>query len=191
MILVCVVCYLIGSIPTGYILTKFFGNVDVRTLGSHSTGATNVLRSGHKWLALMTLLIDGIKGITCTILATNLLQSPEYFIAVFCCIVGHVFPVWLRFKGGKGVATTAGVYVVLDPLFAIISIFVWITFVKLIKISSVASLLLSFTFATLCLSKYVLNGNGLYITLFSVGNLMFLLATHRDNIRRLLNGQER
>ena len=190
LILLCLIGYLVGSIPTGFLLTKFYGDVDIREIGSHSTGATNVLRSGHKTLALLTLLGDAFKGILFTLFAKMISDDPYYLIAVFLCIIGHTYPIWLRFKGGKGVATSAGIFVVLSPLYALISISIWAILAKFLKISSIASIALAISFATLCSYGYFLSNTSLEIFIFSLVSLGFLLFTHSQNIERLIHHDE-
>ena len=186
----CIIGYLVGSIPTGFLLTKIYGNVDIRDIGSHSTGATNVLRSGHKTLALLTLLGDAAKGIIFTISARVVSDDSYFLIAVFCCLLGHVYPIWLGFKGGKGVSTSAGAFVVLSPLYAVISIAIWAIFAKFVKISSVASIAMAISFATMCTYGFVVNTVEFPTFLFSIAVLIFLLFTHKQNIGRILHKNE-
>ncbi len=190
LLLLCILGYLVGSIPTGFLLTKFFGGVDVRYVGSHSTGATNVLRSGHKILALITLLVDGLKGMVLAFVTKEMLGNSQYLIVAFCCLIGHVFPIWLGFKGGKGVATSAGIFVVASPLFASISIIIWAIVAKVIKISSLASIALSVSFTSLCLYGYIFKDTDIDIFLFSIIALAFLLLTHFRNIKRIIHKNE-
>ena len=188
--LLCIIGYFVGSIPTGFLLTKIYGNVDIRNVGSHSTGATNVLRSGHKTLVLLTLLGDALKGIIFTLVARIASDDPCFLIAVFCCLIGHVYPVWLGFKGGKGVATSAGIFVVLAPLFALISIAIWAILAKFVKISSIASIAMAVSFATMCTYGFIVNNIEFSTFLFSIAALIFLLFTHRKNIARIINQNE-
>ena len=177
--------YLTGSFPTGYILTKLTSNKDIRTSGSGSTGATNVLRSsGNKKLALFTLLIDVFKGFLVSMLFMN---TKYLYIAVMCCIIGHVYPVWLKGHGGKGVATAAGVLLGLCPQLALISAIVWVLLLKLTHISSVASL--SFILSFLILS--LLTDVSLNLTLLSAGIFCFLCFTHRNNLINLIKHKEK
>ncbi len=186
----CVIGYFVGSIPTGFLLTKVYGNVDIRNVGSHSTGATNVLRSGHKILALLTLLGDAMKGIIFTLLARIASDDSYFLIAAFCCLLGHVYPIWLRFKGGKGVATSAGIFAVLSPLFALISITIWAILAKFVKISSIASIAMAISFTTMCTYGFVINSIEFSIFLFSIAVLIFLLFTHKENIARIVHKNE-
>jgi glycerol-3-phosphate acyltransferase PlsY len=186
----CIVGYLVGSIPTGFLILKYSKGVDVRNFGSHSTGATNVLRTGGKKQALATLLIDAIKGIVFTLLATTYSNEPWIFVAIFCCIVGHVYPIWLKFNGGKGVATTAGVFLVLSPWFAVVSIVIWAIVAKLTSVSSLASMALGFSFLVMVLGSYIAEKISLEICLFSIMVLLFLFLTHIENVKRLLHHKE-
>ena len=106
-LLICVIGYLIGSIPTGFLILKRMRGIDIRSVGSHSTGATNVLRTCDKKYAFATLMIDALKGAAFAILATNITDSDLMLFPMFICIAGHVYPVWLKFHGGKGVSTAA------------------------------------------------------------------------------------
>ena len=131
--------YLAGSVPFGLLLTRLFGAGDLRKIGSGSIGATNVLRTGHKGLAAATVLLDGGKGAAAVLLATSVLPGSEGIAAV-AAVAGHCFPVWLKFRGGKGFATAAGVCLVLAwPVFLVCAA-VWAVAIASIRISSVASM---------------------------------------------------
>ena len=186
----CIIGYFVGSIPTGFLLIKIYGNVDIRHVGSHSTGATNVLRSGHKILALLTLLGDALKGLMFTVFASVMSDDPYLLMAVFCCLLGHVYPVWLGFKGGKGVATSAGIFVVLSPLFALISVAIWAFFAKFVKISSIASIAMVLSFSMMCTYGFVVNNTEFSTFLFSIAVLIFLIFTHKKNIGRIIHKNE-
>ncbi|MBR1480061.1 MAG: glycerol-3-phosphate 1-O-acyltransferase PlsY [Alphaproteobacteria bacterium] len=188
--LLCILGYLIGSIPTGYLLMKYAAGKDIRELGSHSTGATNVLRSGNKTLALLTLLGDALKGIFFTLTLKLFCDDPFWLVAVFCCTIGHAYPIWLAFKGGKGVATSAGIFLVIAPAYAALSILVWAVLAKFLKISSVASLALSISFAALCTYGFIFGQTNLNVFLFSLASLVFLIFTHCENIRRIMHQDE-
>jgi len=136
--------YLSGSIPFGLILTKIFGNQDIRNIGSGNIGATNVLRAGNKFLAGLTLVLDILKGYIPVIIAQ------QYFpglIQLSCVLafLGHVFPVWLKFKGGKGVATYLGILLALSIQFGLLFMFTWLTVSLIFKYSSVSSMFASLT----------------------------------------------
>lgn len=170
--------YIIGSFPTGYLLTKLFSNTDIRNVGSGSTGTTNVLRSGNKLLAAITLLTDVGKG---SLVAYYFGDS---FLSLIFCLFGHVFPVWLKFHGGKGVATFAGIIVMLTPKLAIIPIVLWIAVLLVEKISSLASLSLVTSYLILVIAT---NNSNFYFAIFS---FFFICFTHRENIMRLLKKSE-
>lgn len=177
--------YFIGSIPTGYLLIKSISSKDIRKAGSGSTGATNVLRcSGNKILALITLMVDVLKGLTISLLFTN---SQYLYLAIAACLIGHVYPIWLRGNGGKGVATAAGILLGICPHLTVISAIVWITVLKIIRISSVASLSFVVSFFILA----ILTSSSLDLLLLSGGILCFLCFTHRSNLLRLINHQEK
>ncbi len=190
LLILCLIGYLIGSIPTGFLLIKHFNGIDLRDFGSNSTGATNVLRAGDKKLAFFTLFFDALKGIIFTIFIKYFFPDSINLIAVFCCILGHTYPIWLKFKGGKGVATSAGIFLVLSPLYGFISIVVWALVAKLLKISSIASLILSASFVTLCSYGILFSNTKLDVFIFSICCFLFLIFTHLNNIKRLLNKDE-
>ncbi len=139
------ICYLIGSIPFGLIFTKWAGLGDIRTIGSGNIGATNALRTGNKKVAMATLLCDALKGYLpiFVLIHTDYSSASCILIASFVAILGHIFPIWLRFKGGKGVATTLGVYLALNPWLALSILGVWLIAVKLTKLSSLSALIAS------------------------------------------------
>ncbi|MDR3224332.1 MAG: glycerol-3-phosphate 1-O-acyltransferase PlsY [Holosporales bacterium] len=187
-----IIGYLVGTIPTGFVLTKFMSGIDLRACGSHSTGATNVLRTCGKKQALFTLAIDASKGVIFSLLIKLLCDNQYGLVAVFACIVGHAFPIWLKFKGGKGVATSAGIFLTLSPLFACVSIFIWAFIAKVFKVSSVASMALGISFAVLTIYGYFVNSTStkLGVMLFAISALIFLTITHIENIKRLVSGRE-
>ena len=182
-IIVILFSYLSGSIPFGLILTKIFGNQDIRNIGSGNIGATNVLRTGNKFLAVLTLLLDILKGYIPVIIAQ------QYFpglIQLSCLLafLGHVFPVWLKFKGGKGVATYVGILFSLNLIYGFIFTGVWFTIFLVSKYSSLSSLV-----ATLSIPIYLYFSENENIIFFII---MFVLIfyTHRENIKRLKNKEE-
>lgn len=186
--------YLFGSIPFGLIFTRFFGQLDIRSVGSGNIGATNVLRSGHRLLALLTLVCDGFKGLAPILLyrfliphsASDMAPALEVeLILAGAAISGHLFPVFLKFKGGKGIATTAGALTLLSFPTSLIAASIWgILFFKT-RQSSLAGLI-----ATLFLPLYgyLFSGFSLMVWSFSVG--MLILYKHKDNIQRLFQGKE-
>jgi glycerol-3-phosphate acyltransferase PlsY len=190
LILWCIIGYVVGSIPTGFLISKYGSGVDIRKVGSHSTGATNVLRTCDKKQALATLAIDALKGILFSLIARVVCESEHALIASFFCIVGHVYPVWLMFRGGKGVSTAAGIFLVMEPYFAIISIVIWAVVAKVTKVSSVASILFASSFTGLALYGHFTGITTHSTLIFAIAVLAFLLVTHAGNIRRLLSHEE-
>jgi glycerol-3-phosphate acyltransferase PlsY len=177
--------YLFGSIPSGLILSKILNKGDLRKAGSGNIGATNALRVGGRLLGALTLIFDLLKGLAVIILAIFFEQK---FIAVygFVCILGHIFPIWLNFKGGKGVATVLGVILGLNPLIGFLMSTIWIVIFKFFKISSVASLVSLFvSVVTLIIidTNYV---NSIFLVLI----LILIVYKHKDNIVRLYRGEE-
>ncbi len=195
--LISLMSYFIGSIPFGLLLTKIFTGKDVREIGSGNIGATNVLRTGNKLLAAITLLLDALKGYTPVII--SLKYFPE--LTPLSCIItflGHVFPVWLKFKGGKGVATYLGILFALDYGLSLLFIFTWTVVFLIFKYSSVASIFSSLTvFVINSLLYTVLKSLGVNIIILgnNINTLLFILFvlilfTHRKNISNLKNKTE-
>jgi glycerol-3-phosphate acyltransferase PlsY len=175
--------YLIGSIPFGLILTKLFGYGDIRKIGSGNIGATNVLRTGNKKLAALTLLCDSLKGA----LAVYFLSSPDFAkmqMGAFI-VLGHCFPVWLKFKGGKGVATALGVLLAAVPYAGLTACLTWLVTAKITKISSLSALVALAIAPIITLIFY-----GTYAALICVLITALIFYRHKDNIKRLLNGTE-
>jgi glycerol-3-phosphate acyltransferase PlsY len=179
-----VLAYLLGSIPFGLILTRLSGRGDVRHIGSGNIGATNVLRTGNKFLAFLTFLFDALKGVLAVFVARyfNIEAEP---IAAIAVILGHMFPIWLRFKGGKGVATAIGVYFMLYFPVAIAAIFVWVFIAFLTRYSSLASL---FATGFAPILAYVMTDTKTSLTMLVMAVLIFI--KHSANIRRLFDGKE-
>jgi glycerol-3-phosphate acyltransferase PlsY len=176
--------YILGSIPFGLILTKIFLNEDIRKVGSGNIGATNVLRTGKKSLAGLTLLLDILKGYLTVIICLKF-NNELIFFSGLICFVGHVFPVWLKFKGGKGVATYLGVILALSFKFALIFGFTWFVILFLFKYSSVSSI---FSSLIVFLFSLIYQNNSLSIFLFIL--FVMILYTHKDNIVRLKTNRE-
>ncbi len=182
-LIVAIISYLMGSIPFGFILTKIFLKKDIRDIGSGNIGATNALRTGNKSLGYGTLLLDVIKAIIPVVYVK--FNYPDYiFIASLCAFLGHVFPVWLKFKGGKGVATYLGILFSINLVYGIVFVSIWIITFLISKYSSLASLIASFT-----IPFYLLFFNNENLIFFSI---MFVLIfyTHRENVKRLKNKEE-
>ena len=186
-------CYLLGSMPFGLILSKFFFNIDIRSIGSGNIGATNVLRTGNRSLAIITLILDIGKGSASALI--GLIYLPDFAIFLgFLAFIGHLFPVWLKFKGGKGVATFLGVFIVLNPYSAIIFIALWIVIFKIHRYSSLSSILASISIPSSILLLHLYNLHTykeiyVFIT-FSIFMAIILIYRHYDNIIRLLNKEE-
>jgi glycerol-3-phosphate acyltransferase PlsY len=185
--LLLILAYLLGSIPTGVILAKAFGNIDIRTQGSKNIGATNVFRTAGKKLGVITLLGDILKGLIPVAIARGTLDSYFWSGAVaLAAFLGHLYPIFLKFKGGKGIATGLGVFLALSPLPAILSLLVFGAVVYRWRYVSVGSL--SATAAFLFLLA-LLNPHRIYIPFaLIIGVLIFY--RHRENIERLLSGRE-
>ena len=140
LLIVTLYSYILGSIPFGLILTKFAGLGDVRKIGSGNIGATNVLRTGNKFIAALTLLLDGLKGTLSVLLTTQYFNELIYYSAVIV-FLAHIFPVWLKFKGGKGVATFIGSLLVINLYLSIVFIIAWLIMLAIFRISAVSALL--------------------------------------------------
>ncbi len=177
--------YLLGSIPFGLLLTKAAGLGDIRAIGSGNIGATNVLRTGRKGLAAATLFLDGLKGAAAVLILGGLTAPEAGLWAGFGAVIGHLFPVWLGFKGGKGVATSYGVLIAAAWPVGLSAGAVWILMAAIFRRSSLAALV-SFATAPL-LALWLGNTNLVYLSL-TIAVLVF--ARHHENIRRLLSGTE-
>ena len=178
------VSYLFGSIPFGLLLTKIFLKKDIREIGSGNIGATNVLRAGNKTLGYSTLVLDILKAVL-PILYIKFFMNDYLYISALSIFIGHVFPIWLKFKGGKGVASYLGILCCLDIFTALIFGVVWICVFVLFKFSSLSSLLASLTIP---IFHFFNNSNSDYYFYFMMFILIFF--THRENIKRLRNNTE-
>ena len=182
--LILLVSYLFGSIPFGLLLTKIFLKKDIREIGSGNIGATNVLRAGNKILGYSTLVLDILKAVL-PILYIKFFMNDYLYISALSIFIGHVFPIWLKFKGGKGVASYLGILCCLDIFTALIFGVVWISVFILFKFSSLSSLLASLTIP---IFHFFYNSNSDYYFYFMMFILIFF--THRENIKRLRNNTE-
>ena len=182
--LIILVSYLFGSIPFGLLLTKIFLKKDIREIGSGNIGATNVLRAGNKILGYSTLVLDILKAVL-PILYIKFFMNDYLYISALSVFIGHVFPIWLKFKGGKGVASYLGILCCLDIFTALIFGVVWISIFILFKFSSLSSLLASLTIP---IFQFFYNSNSDYYFYFMMFILIFF--THRENIKRLRNNTE-
>jgi glycerol-3-phosphate acyltransferase PlsY len=177
--------YLLGSIPFGLLLTRLAGTQDIRSIGSGNIGATNVLRTGSKSLAAATLLGDALKGTVAVVAARYLLGADAALAAALGALLGHVFPVWLKFKGGKGVATYIGLLIGLAWPAAIVFCLIWLAVAALTRYSSLAGLLAS---APMPFAVWLI-ADGRTAILFALLTVL-LWIMHRANIARLLEGTE-
>ena len=184
LLLIILVSYLFGSIPFGLLLTKIFLKKDIREIGSGNIGATNVLRAGNKILGYSTLVFDILKAVL-PILYIKFFVSDYLYISALSIFIGHVFPIWLKFKGGKGVASYLGILCCLDIFTALIFGVVWISIFILFKFSSLSSLIASLTIP---IFHFFYNSNSDYYFYFMMFILIFF--THRENIKRLRNNTE-
>lgn len=185
LILVALCAYLLGSIPFGLLITRSLGLGDLRGIGSGNIGATNVLRTGNKKAALATLLLDGAKGAV-AVLAARALMGPEAaLVAGGAAFLGHLYPVWLGFRGGKGVATFLGVMLALAPTVGLICCLTWLVVAALSRISSLSALVAAVT-APIWLAL-IGPPNSVWL---GIAMAALVLARHHANIRRLLDGTE-
>lgn len=184
MLLALVIGYLLGSIPFGLLLTRLAGKGDIRTMGSGNIGATNVLRTGSKWLALLTVVLDCLKATAAIFLSQLLLGRDTGAFAATGALLGHVYPVWLRFRGGKGVATFLGVLIALLWPAALVYAAVWIFLLLTLRISSLAGMTAAISAPIIALA--------LHSTYFPMllGFAVLVLWKHRENILRLRRGTE-
>jgi glycerol-3-phosphate acyltransferase PlsY len=177
--------YLLGSIPFGLFFAFISGAGDVRKIGSGNIGATNVLRTGRKWAAAATLLCDGAKGAVAVLLARHLLPQGAEIIAAAGAVLGHIFPVWLRFKGGKGVATFLGISLGLYWIAGLAVVATWLLMALGFRISSLSALIA----VALAPFFFWLTGYGAYTPVIALLSLL-VIVMHHANIRRLLSGTE-
>jgi len=183
-LIVGIVSYLMGSIPFGLILTKIFLNKDIRKIGSGNIGATNALRTGNKLIGYSTLVLDIAKAIIPVIFVK--INYPDLiYIASLCAFLGHVFPIWLKFKGGKGVATYVGILFSINLLLGIIFVASWGIIFLMFRYSSLSSIV-----GSISIPIYILITDRISNAIFF--GIMFILIffTHRENIKRLKNKEE-
>jgi len=179
--------YLLGSVPFAMISSKLFGLADPRSYGSGNPGATNVLRSGNKKAALLTLIGDAAKGWLAVFVARHLeLGDGTVALVALAVFVGHLFPVFLKFKGGKGVATAAGVLLALDPLLGLATLATWLLVAYVSRYSSLAAILAAAAAPLYAMLMHGGNAQTFVVLLLALG----LIAKHWGNIQRLLAGQE-
>ena len=184
-LLAAVLGYLSGSVPYGLLLTRAAGLGDIRSIGSGNIGATNVLRTGNKKVAAATLLLDALKGAIPVLLLGWLWGRDAGLIAGIAALLGHIFPVWLGFKGGKGVATGAGVLLAASWWIGLICALIWVVMAKVTRISSASALT-----ACACAPVIALISGDLRLAGFALVLVLLIIWRHQDNIRRLLAGTE-
>ena len=177
--------YVLGSIPFGLLLTHLAGLGDVRQIGSGNIGATNVLRTGRKGLAAATLLLDAAKGAAAVLIANHCFGQTAGTIAGFGALLGHIYPVWLKFKGGKGVATFLGVLIGLAWELAALFAIVWLAVAAITRISSLSAMIAT---VAVPIGAWVLGYD--QVAMASALMAVIILIKHRGNIRRLLAGEE-
>ena len=179
-----IISYLMGSIPFGLILTKIFLKKDIREIGSGNIGATNALRTGNKSIGYTTLIFDILKAVIPVIyIKFNFMEL--LYVASLCVFLGHVFPIWLKFKGGKGVATYVGILFALNIYFCLIFIISWLLTFIFTKLSSLSSLI-----ASLSIPVYLIILTQFEHIFFFTIMFVLIFFTHRENIKRLKNKEE-
>jgi glycerol-3-phosphate acyltransferase PlsY len=186
LLFVIVLSYLLGSIPFGLLLTRAAGLGDIRAIGSGNIGATNVLRTGRKGLAAATLLLDALKGALAVLIGVGIDGPVGALICGLAAIVGHLYPVWLGFRGGKGVATGFGVLIAANPIAGLAAGAVWIAMAKLFKFSSLSALT-SYAAAPVLMAIVTRNAA---LTALAVAVAVLVWLRHIGNIQRLLAGTE-
>ena len=179
-----IISYLMGSIPFGLILTKVFLKKDIREIGSGNIGATNALRTGNKLIGYSTLILDVLKAVI-PVLYIKINFTDAVYISALCAFIGHVFPVWLKFKGGKGVATYVGILFSLNIIFGLVFGICWLIIFFISKYSSLSSLI-----GSLSIAVYILIFERSENVFFYVIMFILIFFTHRENIKRLKNKEE-
>ena len=177
--------YLAGSIPFGILISKFLGLGDLRKVGSGNIGATNVLRTGNKFAAFLTLLLDFLKGVCTVLVVKHFFAQDAVQLSAFCALVGHCFPIWLRFRGGKGVATFLGVAIALSFILGVICCLVWLLVALIRRMSSLASLVSSLSAP---IAAIFLGQPNSFVLLSILTVIVFF--RHQQNIIRIIKGVE-
>ena len=183
-IIIGIICYLLGSIPFGFIFTKIFLKKDIRDIGSGNIGATNALRTGNKLIGYSTLFFDIIKAVI-PIIYIKIYFPELLFIGSLCAFLGHVFPIWLKFKGGKGVATYVGILFAINIYLGLVFILFWLITFGLSRFSSLSSLI-----ASISIPVYLLILAQFDQVFFFTIMFVLIFFTHRENIKRLINKEE-
>ena len=179
-----IISYLMGSIPFGLILTKVFLKKDIREIGSGNIGATNALRTGNKLIGYSTLILDVLKAVI-PVLYVKINFPDAVYISALCAFIGHVFPVWLKFKGGKGVATILGGLIGINLSIGILIGSIWLFVIFTFRKSSLSSLL-----SISCLPIVIFIFYGFYELIFSILLFVIICFRHKDNIKRILKSEE-
>ena len=184
LIIIISISYLMGSIPFGLILTKVFLKKDIRDVGSGNIGATNVLRTGNKLIGYFTLILDVLKAVIPVLYVK--FNFPELvYISSLSAFIGHVFPIWLKFKGGKGVATYVGILFSINYFFGIIFIVSWLIIFFISKYSSLGSII-----SSLLIPIFIFLNSSYENQYFFIIMFVLILYTHRENVKRLINKEE-
>ena len=185
--------YLLGSIPVGWIVARLFFKTDIRSKGSGNIGATNALRQFGTAVGLIVLLLDMSKGIIAVLLAKSIYGSGAMMVVIcgLLAILGHVFPIWLKFKGGKGVATAAGVFIALTPISLLIALLVFIVVVVITRYVSLGSIVAALSLLAVNLMSFFRQPNKDYALLILVVLIVaMIIYKHKENIARLIRGNE-
>ena len=182
--LIGIISYLMGSIPFGFMLTKIFLKKDIREIGSGNIGATNALRTGNKVIGYLTLILDILKAVV-PIIYVKIFYEDFVYVASLCAFLGHVFPIWLKFKGGKGVATYVGILFAINFYFGIIFAISWFITFFISKYSSLSSLV-----GAASIPVYLLILTQFDQVIFFTIMFVLIFFTHRENIKRLKNKEE-
>ena len=182
--LIGIISYLMGSIPFGFILTKIFLKKDIREIGSGNIGATNALRTGNKIIGYLTLILDILKAVI-PVLYVKFFFQESIYISSLCAFLGHVFPIWLKFRGGKGVATYLGILFSINIYFGVIFLVSWAITFLVSKYSSLSSLI-----ASASIPIYLLIISRFDQVFFFTTMFILIFFTHRENIKRLKNKEE-
>ena len=182
--IIILISYLLGSIPFGFLLTKIFLNKDIRKIGSGNIGATNALRTGNKTLGYATLILDILKAII-PVIFVKIYYSDYLYISSLCVFLGHVFPIWLKFKGGKGVATYVGILFCINFLLGLVFVLSWLIIFFFFKFSSLSSILGSLSVPIFVFISPNFKNEYFFIIMF-----VLILFTHRENVKRLINKEE-
>ena len=188
-IIIIIIFYIIGSLPFALLLTKLSGFGDIRKIGSGNIGATNVLRTGNTFLAFIVLFLDIVKGLIPFFILDFYFGEMDLLTKLFFChfaVLGHIFPIWLKFKGGKGVATFIGFLIGANPLIGFLFLITWIIIALITKYSSLSSVIATLI-VPLCF--FFINSN-YYIVIFFIYLALIIISKHQENIKRLLNKTE-